>query len=97
VRRGQLRRKRPAERRLTGSRHQQADAWVEFRKRIIRALSDGFLYIDADTFIATCPACTAGHVRVFFHGTAERADLTCSLGCAEADIARAVGGLRRRA
>jgi hypothetical protein len=71
---------------------------VIFRKRIIDALwtidQQRFAYIDENTIGGRCPVCTTGHIRVDFHGTTPRADLSCSLGCAELDIARGLVGRR---
>lgn len=69
-----------------------------FRSKIadkLRALADDrvwFLY--PDTMIGICPVCQARlpeHLTVRFHGLADRADLCCSLGCPEAEIAAAFG------
>jgi hypothetical protein len=72
--------------------------WVAFRMTIIDAIwaadQQRFAYVDENTIGGACPVCTAGHVRVDFHGTAARADLSCSLGCAEADIAHGIAGRR---
>jgi hypothetical protein len=73
--------------------------WVIFRKRIIDALwavdSRRFVYVDEDTIGGACPVCITGHVRVYFHGRAARADISCSLGCVELDIAHALGRATR--
>jgi hypothetical protein len=73
--------------------------WVRFRQHVVDAVygvaSRRFVYLDENTFIGACPVCIDGTVRVFFHGRAPRADVRCSLGCAEADLARVIGGLRR--
>lgn len=72
--------------------------FVVFRKRIIDALcaidKERFVYINEDKILGPCPICITGYVAVYFHGRAPRADITCSLGCAEADIARAIAGRR---
>lgn len=67
--------------------------WQRFRRNIIRQLR-GFTYIDSDRVVGDCPVCRTGppeFLTVRFHGRAERADLECSLGCAEAAIADALG------
>ena len=69
--------------------------WVTFRKRIIAALvrvdSERFWYLDENTCAGACPVCRSGWVTVSFHGTAPRADLACSLGCPEHEIAGDAG------
>ena len=53
---------------------------------------------DRSRRVGVCPVCRAGppaYLWVRFHGKASRADLHCSLGCEERDIARAI--LSRRA
>jgi hypothetical protein len=73
--------------------------WVIFRKRIIDGIwaidQQRFVYIDENTIGGGCPVCADGHVTVAFHGRAPRADITCSLGCAELDIAHALGRATR--
>jgi hypothetical protein len=73
--------------------------WAIFRRMIADALYAidkwRFVYIDQNTVVGACPLCLDGRLRVFFHGTTPAADLQCSLGCAELDIAHAIP--RRRA
>jgi hypothetical protein len=70
----------------------------QFRGRI----SDKLWALDKDRYwslgdghiLGVCPVCRAGlpeYLSVRFHGRAARADLVCSLGCAEADLAAAFG------
>lgn len=64
---------------------------VRFRRRIIDHLwGDHGAYIDADTFVGTCPVCS-GYVTVAFAGSAPRASATCHRGCAEHEIGAALG------
>ncbi len=77
----------------------QADpAWVVFRKAIVDGLwaleKSRFAYIDRNTVQGACPLCIDGTLRVDFKGTTPRADLTCSFGCDEQDIGRALIGRR---
>jgi hypothetical protein len=65
---------------------------IEFRSRVIDALQR-VGYIDQDTIDAECPIC-GGTLSVYFAGFAPRAEMICRLGCAEADIAAAIGGSR---
>jgi hypothetical protein len=72
--------------------------WVVFRKRIIASLdrvdASRFVYLDEDRFVHICPVCLAGlpdYLVVRFHGKAPRADIKCSLGCPDDDLARALG------
>jgi hypothetical protein len=73
--------------------------WAIFRRTIIDALwaidPQRFHYLDQNTVVGACPLCLDGALRVFFHGTTPAADLKCSFGCAELDIAHAIP--RRRA
>ena len=69
-----------------------------FRERILTALDEidprRFVYIDRDRVVHVCPVCRAGlpeYLAVRFHGEAPRADLVCSLGCPELEIADALG------
>jgi hypothetical protein len=68
--------------------------WVLFRRTIIDALvavdPSRFHYIDRNTIVGGCPLCGDGNVRADFHDKAPRADLACSSGCAELDIAHAI-------
>ena len=73
-----------------------------FRERILTALdaidASRFMYIDKDRVVHVCPVCRAGlpeYLSVRFHGEAPRADLRCSLGCPELEIAHAIGERRR--
>jgi hypothetical protein len=70
-----------------------ADA-VRFRDRIVHALlrvdRKGFWYIDADSVAGVCPIC-GDVLSVYFAGRAPRAELICQLGCAEADVSKALG------
>jgi hypothetical protein len=81
------------------SHHPSSDPeWVSFRRTIIDALwavdPQLFVYINEDTIGGRCPICATGHVRVNFHGRAARADISCSLGCSEIDIAHGIAGRR---
>jgi hypothetical protein len=73
--------------------------WMVFRKKIVDALWAvdplRFVYVDENRIGGRCPVCTDGHVRVDFHGTAPRADASCSRGCTEDDIARELAARRR--
>jgi hypothetical protein len=68
--------------------------WQQFRRKVIDGLvklnREGFHYIDSGTVVGTCPVCRepAGYLAVTFHGRTPRADLVCSAGCDERDIAR---------
>ena len=70
---------------------------IRFRDHVIDALwgQDRFYYIDSSHFVGVCPLCDFA-VGVRFHGRAPRATLTCHGGCAEGEIAEAIG-LRVRA
>jgi endogenous inhibitor of DNA gyrase (YacG/DUF329 family) len=73
-------------------------AWVVFRMALIGALwavdPKRFVYVNEDRIGGRCPICATGHVTVDFHGTTPRADISCSLGCAEIDIAHGIAGRR---
>ena len=68
--------------------------WVRFRKAIVSTLAaldrERFFYIDRDRVAGVCPVCRAGFLAVRFHGKACRADLHCSLGCDEREVARSI-------
>jgi hypothetical protein len=73
--------------------HQLPTESLRFRGSIIDGVAgDGsrFYYIDKDTSVGVCPCC-GGPVSIRFAGMAARAELDCHLGCAEADIAEALG------
>ena len=72
--------------------------WQGFRERLFASLDrvaeDRFVYIDEDRFVHVCPVCRADlpeYLRVHFHGRASRVELRCSLGCAPAELAAALG------
>ena len=69
-------------------------AWITFRRRIIDTLVSfdrgRFMYVDADRFVAGCPVCVTGFVTVRFHGKTSRAEITCSLGCPDDELGRAL-------
>ncbi len=73
--------------------------WVTFRKTIVDALwaldPQRFHYITVNRVAGACPACIDGRVRVDFCGRAPRADLVCSFGCPEFDIAHAIAARPR--
>jgi hypothetical protein len=73
--------------------------WAIFRRGIIRALvaidQQRFVYINENRVIGACPLCLDGTVRVDFLGTTPRADLACNLGCAEHEVAEALGRSRK--
>jgi hypothetical protein len=68
--------------------------WAKYRRAVIGGLvavdKRRFAYLDENTILGACPLCLDGTVRVFFHGVAPRADLVCSLGCDELEIANVV-------
>jgi hypothetical protein len=72
--------------------------WVTFRQTIVDRLwaldSRRFFYIDENRILGACPICGGGYVRVDFHGTTPRADITCSLGCDGFEVAGALGWRR---
>ncbi|MEA2152869.1 MAG: hypothetical protein QOI18_1102 [Solirubrobacteraceae bacterium] len=82
-------------------RHDRAlpERSVHFRSRIIDALIETdarrFWYIESDIVAGACPVCGA-ELGVRFHGLAPRADLTCNGGCAELQVAEAIGRLAPR-
>ena len=72
--------------------------WQRFRRRIIGALdrveSERFVYIDEDRIVHVCPVCEAElpeYLVVRFHARAPRAEIRCSLGCPDGELARAFG------
>jgi hypothetical protein len=72
--------------------------WQQFRQGIIDKLlaldRERFWYIDSDRVIGECPVCRAAlpeYLAVRFHGIAARADLVCSLGCPDLQLAAAFG------
>lgn len=71
--------------------------WVKFRGKIIDRLlaasRERYMSLGG-RIIGMFPVCRADlpdHLFVRFHGEALRADLVCSLGCPEADLAAAFG------
>lgn len=63
-----------------------------FREKVLDALGtrEGqFWYVDADNCVAICPVC-GGALGVRFHGTAERVDLWCRIGCTEDQVGEAI-------
>ena len=67
------------------ARRGNVEAWVEFRRRIIRAL-EPFHYIDKNTAASVCPICDDS-LGVRFKGQRPAADLTCHGGCPERELA----------
>jgi hypothetical protein len=72
--------------------------WQRFRKQILDVLwrldRSRFMYLDEDRCAGACPVCRAAlpeHLAVRFHGVAPRADIVCSLGCPDDELATAFG------
>jgi hypothetical protein len=80
---------------LAGPAQPEPD-WVLFRERIIARLNridrSRFFYIEGDRMAHVCPVCQSpdGWLSIHFLERTPTADIQCSLGCSDDELARAL-------